>query len=294
MVGGLCTFASCGGARSQSAAVAIRLSPTSVSIPVDAKQQFTAIVADSPSTAVIWAVVEGRSGGEVTDAGLYTASSIAGHYRVQATSAADPTNGAVATVTVTSDLSKDGGLDGGSDGGIDGGSDGGIDGGSDGGLDGGIDAGSDAGAVSYADGGAAAAWANWPLPAEPPAGYITGTGTAFGTVTDMVTGLVWQQSSATSPLIWAAAKTYCASLGLGGVSTGGWRLPSVIELLSLVDDTRSWPAINPVAFPSTPSTSFWSSSPSAVGVDSAWIVSFIDGGDGFEPTSNSDSVRCVH
>jgi hypothetical protein len=44
------------------------------------------------------------------------------------------------------------------------------------------------------------------------------------------------------------ALAHCAALSLAG---GGFRLPSIAELLTLVDPTRSQPAIDPIAFPGT-------------------------------------------
>jgi hypothetical protein len=41
-----------------------------------------------------------------------------------------------------------------------------------------------------------------------------------GTVTDSLTGLMWQQESA-GPMDWAAAAAYCRNLTLAGY--GGWR-----------------------------------------------------------------------
>ena len=45
-----------------------------------------------------------------------------------------------------------------------------------------------------------------------------------GTVTDNVTGLMWQQAVPTATYSWAGAVTYCSTLTLAGHSD--WRLPS--------------------------------------------------------------------
>jgi energy-coupling factor transporter ATP-binding protein EcfA2 len=47
------------------------------------------------------------------------------------------------------------------------------------------------------------------------------------------TGLTWQQGVASSTPVWAGAQTYCTSLSLMG---NGWRLPSIQELNTLVDE----------------------------------------------------------
>ncbi len=55
-----------------------------------------------------------------------------------------------------------------------------------------------------------------------------------GTVTDLVTGLMWQQDSVTpGKMGFEAAKTYADALTLGGYDD--WRLPTIKELYSLID-----------------------------------------------------------
>jgi hypothetical protein len=111
------------------------------------------------------------------------------------------------------------------------------------------------------------------------------------TVKDNVTGLVWQRTVPTQTYDWAGAKAYCASLSLGGLTE--WRLPSRIELVSLVDFTKFDPSIDTTAFPSTPSSVFWSSSPVAV-YGGAWYVDFHDGGTySGGASSHYHAVRCV-
>ena len=65
-----------------------------------------------------------------------------------------------------------------------------------------------------------------------------------GTVTDNVTGLVWQKSGDHQELTWQDAMCYCENLELGEYTD--WRLPNIRELESLVDWERYLPAINPV------------------------------------------------
>ncbi len=122
---------------------------------------------------------------------------------------------------------------------------------------------------------AAFAFADWPMPNPPatglpnPQSYETG-GTP-GVVLDNVTGLEWQRAIDDRTLAWADASAYCASLPLAG---GGFRLPSRIELLSIVDFTRDGPVIDPSVFPNTPSEPFWSGSPFIDDPSNAWSVHF--------------------
>lgn len=82
-------------------AVAVTLTPSTVSLATGATTTFRAIVSGTSDTSVVWTVQEGASGGSVTSSGVYTAPSTAGTYHVVATSNADPTTKASSLVTVT-------------------------------------------------------------------------------------------------------------------------------------------------------------------------------------------------
>jgi hypothetical protein len=119
------------------------------------------------------------------------------------------------------------------------------------------------------------------------------------TVTDTITGLAWQRdgsgtragcSGSFNHCTTAEAQAYCASLTLGGVSD--WRLPTLTELGTIVDFTRTHPSIDQTVFPSTPSGWFWTSTRyrGISGVD--FYISFGDGTPGYCGDSYG-SVRCV-
>jgi hypothetical protein len=82
---------------SQPAQVSISVSPYTANIQTGGQQQFTASVLGTSNTGVGWKA----NGGTVTTTGLYTAPSTAGTYTVTATSAADSTKSASATITVS-------------------------------------------------------------------------------------------------------------------------------------------------------------------------------------------------
>jgi hypothetical protein len=124
------------------------------------------------------------------------------------------------------------------------------------------------------------------------------------TVTDTITGLVWQRDgsgarsgcggSGNLTCTWAEAKAYCASLTLSGQSV--WRLPGVMELVTLVDFTAENPTIDQTEFPDTPSYYFWTSSAdgglSAEGY--VWSVSLVYGSSDLMFSADQDlKVRCV-
>ena len=80
--------------------VAISLNQTAVTIAQGDQFTFVADVTGKTNTAVSWAIQEGSSGGSITSAGIYTAPATLGTFHVIATSQADNTRHATATVTV--------------------------------------------------------------------------------------------------------------------------------------------------------------------------------------------------
>ncbi|MFY9269268.1 MAG: DUF1566 domain-containing protein [Candidatus Manganitrophaceae bacterium] len=77
-------------------------------------------------------------------------------------------------------------------------------------------------------------------------------------VLDKETGLVWERSPNTVKN-WGDAIVHCRQKAIGGRK--GWRLPTIEELASLVDPTRSSPALpsgHPFILP-TPTGEYWSS-----------------------------------
>ncbi|MEK6545569.1 MAG: DUF1566 domain-containing protein, partial [Nitrospinota bacterium] len=76
-----------------------------------------------------------------------------------------------------------------------------------------------------------------------------------GTITDNVTGLTWQKEDDNIERAWDNANTYCDDLTLGGYSD--WRLPSDMELMSIVNYGIYNPAINTTYFPDTNSSFYW-------------------------------------
>ncbi len=106
-------------------------------------------------------------------------------------------------------------------------------------------------------------------------------------VTDSQTNLIWRRCA--EGMNWdgstcsGAATTFTHEAALQraaaqAVSTGkAWRLPNVKELFSIADKSRSNPAIDPTAFPATPSNWFCSASPLVGNSYGAWDVNFYYG-----------------
>ena len=111
------------------------------------------------------------------------------------------------------------------------------------------------------------------------------------TVHDARTGLIW--SRATLPggrRNWKDAQKAAAACTLGGFSD--WRLPTVQELLSIVDYERTEPAIDPVF--ECEDSWYWTSTPLASSPsDCSWIVDFSYGGSHWYYQGNEGFVRAV-
>ena len=80
--------------------VEIAIVPPSASVQKNATLKFGSSVKNTSDTRVKWELVHGN-GGQLDSTGLYTAPATAGAYQIKATSEADPTKYAIATVTVT-------------------------------------------------------------------------------------------------------------------------------------------------------------------------------------------------
>lgn len=146
-------------------------------------------------------------------------------------------------------------------------------------------------------------WAQWPMPnsstdvssGAPNAGSYTDNGD--GTVTDKVTGLMWEKGSSGPYASSSQAGAHCPTLTLGGYKD--WRLPTRIELLSLVDysvaGSDTTPMINTKYFPTTRSDYHWTSTPSASSPASqVWVVNFYQGGGSDETAAlTSGYAICV-
>ena len=97
-------------------------------------------------------------------------------------------------------------------------------------------------------------------------------------VLDKETGLVWAKNAniASGAKTWQDAINYCRNLNIGGRI--GWRLPTVEELSSLVDESQSNPAL-PTGHPfdNVRSGNYWSSSTYAGNTSDAWFVFMSNG-----------------
>jgi hypothetical protein len=114
-----------------------------------------------------------------------------------------------------------------------------------------------------------------------------------GIAKDPATGLMWQDDAdaATVEKDWEGAKQYCQDLRLGGYS--GWRLPSVYELVSLIDNTKEFPAAINGIRNIYDQAGYWTSTTDISYSDVGWGVYFGDGSTFLRGKGDSSYIRCV-
>jgi hypothetical protein len=114
-----------------------------------------------------------------------------------------------------------------------------------------------------------------------------------GTITDNVTGLMWQQVDGGEMTI-ENAITYCDNLVLGGFSD--WRLPTPIESFSIINHQNSNPAINTNYFTSTAAEYWWTSVFELNSTTKVWCTN-AGGGIGNKPkteTISAGGLKKIH
>lgn len=111
-------------------------------------------------------------------------------------------------------------------------------------------------------------------------------------VIDDKTNLQWQDDGnvSTTKTNWKDAINFCENLELDNYKD--WRLPNIVELSSIIDDTKNKPLISNI-FKNNKAADFWSSTTKANDSNSAWIVIFNKGIQYFRGKSEKNYVRCV-
>jgi len=107
-----------------------------------------------------------------------------------------------------------------------------------------------------------------------------------GTITDNVTGLMWQKVDGGEMTI-ENANAYCDNLVLGGYSD--WRLPSPMESFSILIHQNNNPAMNTTFFPSSGAEYWWTSTYQTGDNTKVWCTN-AGGGIGNKPKTETISA----
>ena len=150
-----------------------------------------------------------------------------------------------------------------------------------------------------ASGTKAVRWAQFKMPNYAqdggPGENVPDYGPVAGGFQDSVSGLVWGE-----PIPEKGGKSYEDALKIcAAITTGGsWRLPSRIELVTLLDlGPNTSRKINVAKFASTEGMQYWTTSevrPDVDGVRKHWTVDFSNGGLGQQDINEGQAgVRCI-
>ncbi len=112
-------------------------------------------------------------------------------------------------------------------------------------------------------------------------------------IKDPKSNLIWEDTLHVSEvkITHIKAKSYCSDLKLGAFENR--RLPTLNELLSIVDYTRYKPAMVKEFRHVNKDTLYWSSTPYARTSDEFWGVSFKDGATSNASETYDRYIRCV-
>lgn len=125
-------------------------------------------------------------------------------------------------------------------------------------------------------------------PAAPPAGRFV-LQESDTVVHDTKTNLRWQRTADPALRPRSGVAGYCSQLALAG---GGWRAPTIKELLTIVDREETGTPKWPKAFFDGPSGDYWSGTTAYQDVGSQYYVNFDTGASGTSD-GNTRRVRCV-
>ncbi len=105
-----------------------------------------------------------------------------------------------------------------------------------------------------------------------------------GTITDNVTGLMWQKTDG-GEMTFESASAYVKSLAVGGYTD--WRLPTCHELFSINNYSNLNPALNTVFFTKSTAEYWWGSERRIDDTTKIWVV---NAGGGVGPHPKSETV----
>ena len=132
---------------------------------------------------------------------------------------------------------------------------------------------------------------NTPIKISPTGEHLPADAAEFAAVLFPATGLMFAVGALPKAMSHAGAVKAAAELTHAGHSD--WRLPTVQELVSIVDYSRKQPACDLALFPDAKCDWYWTSDMSAWSPDCAWVVHFGGGGVGSLRRDGYAFVRAV-
>lgn len=129
--------------------------------------------------------------------------------------------------------------------------------------------------------------------------------TLSGTVTDTLTGLMWQKCNfgqtynsgdqtcvgTAQQLNWQQALNAASNDEFGDLKD--WHVPNIKELASIIEHQCVEPAINLSLFPDTLNENYWSSTTAIKQIDHAWAYQFSDGKNNIKSKTSDIFLRLV-
>ena len=112
-----------------------------------------------------------------------------------------------------------------------------------------------------------------------------------GTVTDILTGLIWQKQPYADTLTWEDALVYADTLSLAGASD--WRLPNIREIRSINTETIHHPSLDTALFQVQNGQKFWSSTTLRNQTAKAWYFDDQFGITTYDFKANRHEILCV-
>lgn len=107
-------------------------------------------------------------------------------------------------------------------------------------------------------------------------------------------GQTWDGETCTGeaePYTWKQALDL--SVGYEFNNSNNWRLPNIKELSSITERSCTRPSIDTDLFPETTPDDFWSSTPSMVDPERAWVVAFFNSSNSIKEKNRAVFVRLV-
>lgn len=115
-------------------------------------------------------------------------------------------------------------------------------------------------------------------------------------VLDQTTQLIWERSPNSNEVTWSTAQSRCALKTVGGQA--GWRLPSFIELMTVIEPSPHQPSSIPALpaghpFQNVKAVAYWTNDASSAEPGQAYTVDLLQADVASRQKSQPHSLWCV-